>query len=783
MVVTRQSLSATVFPDTGVHRSDCDLQLPLHDINLGISEVSAPSIVLCNPIDSNVVLLEKGEELLVCHSSVWGTEISTYCSGVSSNRACVIAASTADVIGNTGLSSVLPTGKTTPDSRLNVHCKSFVSTKCSNVVVDVASTQVGDEITTRDVGASSSLPSDKLSVGYKQKAQLESTSTIRVYDVRSQLDIDMFLISNIPPVMVVPVDLPEIRNDWLQFPSEELNHYLNIHQQVVSSRVPNFYGCKIHVPSGFNVSVWRDRLQLAGFHDMELCEFLDYGFPIGYCSDRLPMPATRNHSRSYMYPHHVDAYINKEIQERATLGPFSSNPLCSFLMVSPLNTVSKKGSEDARRVIMDLSWPWGYSVNDGIAKDIYLGCEVSVHYPSLDDLLARVVELGSGCLLFKTDLSRAYRQLHCCPGDVGLLGYSWRGSLFIDTVLPFGLRSSAMFCQRVTDAISFLFRQEGYFVINFLDDFGGVDVTCRADEAFRTLRHLLRELGVGEATSKAVFPCTSMIFLGILIDTEEMTISVPFDKFQDILQVLDLWSDKSSASKKEVQSLIGKLQFAAKCVRPGRVFISRMLEHLRSLTDLHPNAQVSLPVSFVKDVLWWREFIPSYNGVSIIPQEGWSEPDEIIATDSCLTGCGGYSSLIQEYFHTSFPSKILKQALDINCLELLAVVVALKLWGNLLKGKRIKVLCDNQTTVYVLNSGRVRNAFLSACLREVAFQCALQETQLFAVHVEGTSNRLCDLLSRCHTNSAMLDEFLRTGGREMQERVVPEHLFEFSSAW
>ena len=47
------------------------------------------------------------------------------------------------------------------------------------------------------------------------------------------------------------------------------------------------------------------------------------------------------------------------------------NPLGINLSVSPLNTVPRKGNEGERRVIMDLSWPPGGSVNDGIDKNRY----------------------------------------------------------------------------------------------------------------------------------------------------------------------------------------------------------------------------------------------------------------------------------------------------------------------------------------------------------------------------------------------------------------------------
>ena len=154
---------------------------------------------------------------------------------------------------------------------------------------------------------------------------------------------------------------------------------------------------------------------------------------------------------THQFAGYFDTYLQKELGERAILGPFEHNVPSTVLNISPLNTAPKKGVADDRRVIMDLSWPKGRSVNDGIFKDHYLGNACLVHYPSLDDFLDLVVRLGPGCLVFKTDLSRAYRQLPVCPADIGLLGFSWRRYLFVDRVLPFGLRSSAMFCQGFSD--------------------------------------------------------------------------------------------------------------------------------------------------------------------------------------------------------------------------------------------------------------------------------------------------------------------------------------------
>ena len=115
--------------------------------------------------------------------------------------------------------------------------------------------------------------------------------------------------------------------------------YLVIHQQVMQSQQPNYVGCKMRVPSGFNVSVWRSRLLEGNYKDMVVCELLDYGFPIGFDSVRLPEHTSKNHGGALGYAEHVDEFLRKEQQFGAIFGPFCKNPLDSFLTTSPLNTV------------------------------------------------------------------------------------------------------------------------------------------------------------------------------------------------------------------------------------------------------------------------------------------------------------------------------------------------------------------------------------------------------------------------------------------------------------
>jgi hypothetical protein len=54
------------------------------------------------------------------------------------------------------------------------------------------------------------------------------------------------------------------------------------------------------------------------------------------------------------------------------------------------------------------------------------------------------------------------------------------------------------------------------------------------------------------------------------------------------------WIDKKFAKLKEIQSLVGKLNFIASCVKPGRIFMSRLLNWLRDGYGQSSNISVTI---------------------------------------------------------------------------------------------------------------------------------------------------------------------------------------------
>ena len=247
-----------------------------------------------------------------------------------------------------------------------------------------------------------------------------------------------------------------------------------------------------------------------------------------------------------------------------------------------------------------------------------------------------------------------------------------------------------------------------------------------------------------------------------------MTMSITPERLEDILLLLDDWLGKNRASKRDLQSLLGKLSFVAKCVRQSRIFLQRILDTLRSLKHNHHHANISSQCK--KDLKWWREFFRRYKGVSIILQNPWSKPDEVFSTDASLTGCGGVFG--NRFFHQVFPTSVLLRFSAIHHLECIAILVALRLWGSEWKGLRIRVFCDNQSVVSVINSGKTRDPLLGCCLRKLWLCISIHEIELSAVHLPGPENRLADYLSRWHQDSSFAERFFTSGSFQSQRKWI-----------
>jgi hypothetical protein len=118
--------------------------------------------------------------------------------------------------------------------------------------------------------------------------------------------------------------------------------------------------------------------------------------------------------------------------------------------------MSRPKEGDARRIIVDLSWPKGNgaSVNDGVLENRYLDCDFILKLPTVDHIREMINAFEGPVLIYKIDLARAFCQIPIDPLDIVNLGIEWEGNVYLNTVLPFGFRHGSAICQRITDAVN-----------------------------------------------------------------------------------------------------------------------------------------------------------------------------------------------------------------------------------------------------------------------------------------------------------------------------------------
>ena len=259
------------------------------------------------------------------------------------------------------------------------------------------------------------------------------------------------------PGPLLASDPPPVRRPDMSFAfGQEHPQLASIYQAVQAVGTPNYRGARQPVPHNLNIQAWRDRSHL--FPDASIVEMLEFGFPIGYTAPHPPAPHTGNHPSANQFPADIDAYLNKELHHSAIIGPADHLPF-QWPRTNPMMTRPKKDSS-SRRVIVDLSMPQDASVNSGIPRNSLDGAPFKLRLPNPATLAAKILEYGQGCLLYKVDLSRAYRQLRTDPLDWPFLKLQWEDQHYLDISIPFGLRHGASACQRTTEAVSAIAKEE-----------------------------------------------------------------------------------------------------------------------------------------------------------------------------------------------------------------------------------------------------------------------------------------------------------------------------------
>ncbi|KAL0149110.1 hypothetical protein M9458_055542, partial [Cirrhinus mrigala] len=327
----------------------------------------------------------------------------------------------------------------------------------------------------------------------------------------------------------------------------------------------------------------------------------------------------------------------------------------------------------------------------------------------------------------------------------------FEGRAYQYKVLPFGLSLSPRVFTKVAEgALNPLWRK-GIRILNYLDDWlimaHSRDLLCEhRDLVLQHLSHL--GLRVNREKSK-LSPVQRISFLGMELDSVNMTACLTNERTQSVLSCLRSFRHKTAVPLKSFQRLLGHMAAAAAVTPLG-------LLHMRPLQRwLHDR---------VPRWAWHRGTLR----IGVSPQcrrlfSPWSDPaflragvplgqvsrHVVVYTDASTTGCGAVCNGQAASGSWTGPRLLW----HINCLELLAVLLALRRFLPMLRHKHVLVRTDNTATVaYINRQGGLRSHRMSQLARHLLLWSQKRLKSLRAVHIPGELNRAADQLSRQPTH-------------------------------
>lgn len=344
------------------------------------------------------------------------------------------------------------------------------------------------------------------------------------------------------------------------------------------------------------------------------------------------------------------------------------------------------------------------------------------------------------------DLRDAYFHIPVYPPHWKYLRFAFQGTAYEFVVLPFGLSLSPRVFVKCTEAAVAPLRERGIRVATYIDDWLIAASTGQeaAEHTDVLTKHLL-SLGFRLNVEKSkLTPCQNITFIGLSLDSLQARASLSQDRVMAIKESLSLFRRGNIVTLRQCQRLLGLMASSVVVIPLGRLYMRGLQRWVASLgLDPHRDGlrRVRVSMDCSRALYQWRS--PGFltQGVSV----GTVSARKVISTDASLMGWGatheGRTVNGRWGPHARFT--------HINCLELMAVHLALKHFLPWLQGHHVLVRTDNSTVVaYINRQGGLRSQRLHTRAHRLIVWSSVHLRSLRATHIPGVLNYGADLLSR-----------------------------------
>jgi ribonuclease HI len=431
-----------------------------------------------------------------------------------------------------------------------------------------------------------------------------------------------------------------------------------------------------------------------------------------------------------------DEMISVCIDKLLDTGAIVRSEVESNQFVSTIFTVPKP--DGTRRPIINLK---------------HLNKFVETNHFKMENIKTASELVSKNCFMSVIDLKEAYHAIPICLEHQKYLKFRWKGVLYQYTCVPFGLSVAPLTYTKIFKPVVAYLRENDIVIVSYLDDTELIAPTfdlCQRNVKFTI--NLFESLGfvVNEEKSQLI-PSQRVKYLGFIMDSRTMKLTLPADKCAKIIAKCRSVSRNKSFTIQIVAELVGTLIAACPATSYGLLY-TRQIEHEKTKalekSGLDYRAKMSLSLEALLDIEWWINNIEdSYRDL----HKG--RIDLRITTDASTTGwgceCNG-----KEAKGIWTELELLKYQ-HINELELLAIFYGLKTFATSSKVKNILIRTDNTTAMaYINRYGGCRAPKCHEIAKDIWKWCEARGLILRASYINTKANFVADRLSRSQKDSS-----------------------------
>ena len=388
-------------------------------------------------------------------------------------------------------------------------------------------------------------------------------------------------------------------------------------------------------------------------------------------------------------------------------------------------------------------------------KSLNKSCDKS-HF-KMETLSQALHMVRRGTYLASIDIKDAFYSVPIRASHKKYLKFMWRGDMLQFRAMPNGYCDAMRIFTKILKPVFASLREMGYESVVYVDD-----SLLQGDTLEECLQNVkitlscLQELGFTIHPRKSVLHPTQIItFLGFIINTVNMTVTLTVDKKEKIRNMgLGLLS-KDNRTIRMVSRFIGNLTASFEAVPHGRLYYRHLEFSKTSALEASKydfDAPCPLSNQAMGEIGWWIDHIrDSFAYIKAIP-----DIDRVIYTDASKHLGGGWGASDGTHHDINGRWSLEEQSLDINCLELKAIKLAILSYVPLYqKCKHVRIMSDNTSAIAYVNKQGGTHSMIQNDLAVQIWEYVMENNiHISAAHIPGKHNVLADEASRKFQDAA-----------------------------